>query len=37
VIFDALAAHEPAEAERMMINHMDSLIEDVSKYWEEFK
>jgi DNA-binding FadR family transcriptional regulator len=37
VIFDALAAHDPAEAERMMINHMDSLIEDVSKYWEEFK
>jgi GntR family transcriptional repressor for pyruvate dehydrogenase complex len=36
-ILDALAAHDPEAAERSMINHMDSLIEDVSRYWEQFK
>ena len=36
-ILDALAAHDSAEAERRIISHMDSLIEDVSEYWEQFK
>jgi DNA-binding FadR family transcriptional regulator len=33
-IYEALMAHDVDEAERCMIHHMDSLIEDVSKYWE---
>ena len=36
-IYNALAAHDPDEAERSIIRHMDSLIDDVKKYWEQYK
>ncbi|NLJ47510.1 MAG: FadR family transcriptional regulator, partial [Treponema sp.] len=33
-ILDAICSHDPDEAERNMIRHMDALIEDVTKYWD---
>lgn len=36
-ILDALKAHDPDEAERCIIRHMDGLIEDVKKYWEHYR
>lgn len=36
-ILNALEAHDPDEAERCIVMHMDSLIDDVSKYWELYK
>jgi len=33
-ILSAIAAHDPDEAERCIIRHMDSLIGDVTKYWD---
>ncbi len=33
-ILEALAAHDPDEAERCMLRHMDALIKDVTEYWE---
>ncbi len=36
-ILNALEAHDPDEAERCIVLHMDSLIEDVSQYWELYK
>lgn len=35
-ILRALVAHDAEAAERAMINHLDSLIEDVGRYWEHF-
>lgn len=36
-ILEALKAHDQDEAERCMIRHMDSLIHDVSAYWEQYR
>lgn len=36
-ILNALEAHDPDEAERCIVLHMDSLVDDVSKYWEIYK
>ena len=36
-ILDALKAHDPDEAERCIMGHMDGLIEDVKKYWEHHR
>ncbi|PKL26446.1 MAG: hypothetical protein CVV47_00510 [Spirochaetae bacterium HGW-Spirochaetae-3] len=33
-ILKAIAAHDPDDAERCIILHMDSLIGDVTKYWD---
>ncbi|MEL7601854.1 MAG: FCD domain-containing protein [Bacillota bacterium] len=35
-IFEALKAHDPDRTEQCMIHHIDSLMEDVSMYWDEF-
>ena len=35
-IFEALKAHDPDRAEQCMIHHIDSLMEDVTRYWDEF-
>ena len=36
-ILEALRAHDPDQAERCIIGHMDGLIGDVKKYWELFR
>ena len=33
-VLEAICAHDPDKAEQCIIQHMDSLIEDVSKYWD---
>jgi len=35
-ILEALKLHDADKAERCIIGHMDSLIEDVKKYWEHY-
>lgn len=35
-IYEALKKHDAELAEKCMIGHMDSLIEDVTKYWDLF-
>lgn len=35
-IYEALKNHDSALAEQCMIKHIDSLIEDVTKYWDLF-
>jgi DNA-binding PadR family transcriptional regulator len=35
-IYEALKKHDAELAEQCMIGHMDSLIEDVTKYWDLF-
>jgi len=35
-VFTALTEHDADEAERCIIRHMDSLIEDVTKYWDRY-
>ncbi len=35
-IYEALKNHDLELAEQCMIRHMDSLIEDVTKYWDLF-
>lgn len=35
-ILAALKLHDPDKAEQCIIGHMDSLIEDVKKYWEHY-
>lgn len=35
-IYEALKAHNSELAEQCMIRHMDSLMEDVTKYWDLF-
>lgn len=35
-IYEALKKHDAKLAEKCMIGHMDSLIEDVTKYWDLF-
>lgn len=36
-ILEAISSHDPDEAERNMIRHMDALIEDVTKYWDAYR
>lgn len=36
-IFDALCDHDSDAAERCIVRHLDSLIEDVTKYWDHVK
>jgi len=36
-ILEALTAHDPDKAETCISGHMDSLIEDVKKYWEHYR
>ncbi len=33
-ILEAICSHDPDEAERRIIRHMDALIEDVTRYWD---
>ena len=33
-IFKALEIHDPELAERMMVDHIDGLMEDITTYWE---
>jgi len=33
-ILDAICSHDPDEAERSIIRHMDALIGDVTRYWD---
>lgn len=33
-IVDALAAHDPALAEKAMVEHIDGLLQDVATYWD---
>ncbi|MHB0898401.1 MAG: FCD domain-containing protein, partial [Spirochaetales bacterium] len=36
-ILAALKAHDPDEAEKCIVGHIDALIEDVKKYWEHYR
>ncbi len=36
-ILDALKKHDPDEAERCMLAHVDGLMENVRKYWEHYR
>lgn len=36
-ILKAICDHDPDEAEKNMIRHMDALIEDVTKYWDAYR
>ncbi len=36
-ILEAICSHDPDEAEKNMIRHMDALIEDVTKYWDAYR
>jgi DNA-binding FadR family transcriptional regulator len=36
-ILEALRKHDPDEAERCMLAHVDGLMENVRKYWEHYR
>ena len=36
-ILQAICAHDPDEAERCMILHMNALIDDVTNYWDKYR
>lgn len=36
-ILEAICAHDPDEAEKRIISHIDALIEDVTKYWNSYR
>ena len=36
-ILQAISAHDPDEAERCIIKHLDALIEDVTNYWDKYR
>ena len=36
-IFEAIRAHDPDEAERRMLRHMECLIDEVTKYWDKYE
>lgn len=36
-ILEAICAHDPDEAERCIMKHIDALIKDVTKYWDSYR
>lgn len=36
-IFEAIRAHDPGEAERRMLRHMECLITEVTEYWDTYE
>jgi len=36
-IFEAIRAHDPDEAERRILRHMECLIDEVTEYWDKYE